>query len=80
MGGATGGGVGVGGGGGAGTATGGLFGMSAAAPSFVQTSQLAPFLLSQMGPQGSWGELCPRVHVCVMEGGGGGGVFVVVRI
>lgn len=43
-------------GGGGGGATGGLFGMSAVAPSFVHTSQLAPFLLSQMGPQGSWGE------------------------
>lgn len=50
--GATGGGVG-------GTATGG-FGMSAAAPSFVQAPQLGPLLLSQMGPQSSWGGLSVR--------------------
>lgn len=31
-------------------------GMSVAAPSFVQTSQLAPLLLSQMNPHGSFGE------------------------
>lgn len=53
--GATGGHGGGGGAGGGGGGT-GAFGMSAAAPSFVQTSQLAPFLLSQIGPQGSFGE------------------------
>lgn len=44
--GTTGGVGGVGGGGGGGT---GVFGASMAAPSFVQTSQLAPFLMSQIG-------------------------------
>ena len=56
--------------GGVGGGTGG-FGMSAAAPSFVQTSQLAPFLLSQMGPHGSFGgfESCDRVgEVYAMHG------------
>lgn len=42
--------------GGVGGGTGGFGMMSAAAPSLIQTSQLAPFLLSQMGPIGSYGE------------------------
>lgn len=53
------------GGGGGGTATAGL-GMSAAAPSFVQASQLAPLILSQMGPPSSWGEECVCVSVCLL--------------
>lgn len=41
---------------------GGGTGMSIAAPSFVQTSQLAPLLLSQMNPHGSFGE--GKILVC----------------
>lgn len=41
---------------------GGGTGMSMAAPSFVQTSQLAPLLLSQMNPHGSFGE--GKIIVC----------------
>ena len=55
--------------GGVGGGTGG-FGMSAAAPSFVQTSQLAPFLLSQMGPHGSFGRF-----MCRERGEGGRGEY-----